>query len=66
MKVVFYSAFDKYMIDAIRSSAFDFLLKPYKKHELDLIIHRLIANSMKEADISTNSLSVIFRKRRDF
>ena len=28
--VVFYSAFDKYMIDALRVSAFDFLLKPYQ------------------------------------
>lgn len=28
--VVFYSAFDKYMIDALRASAFDFLLKPYQ------------------------------------
>ena len=26
--VVFYSAFDKYMIEALRASAFDFLLKP--------------------------------------
>ena len=29
--VVFYSAFDKYMIDALRASAFDFLLKPYQQ-----------------------------------
>lgn len=41
MHVVFYSVFDKYMIDALRNSAFDFLLKPYKKEELDNIITRL-------------------------
>ena len=33
--VVFYSAFDKYMIDALRASAFDFLLKPYQQDEFE-------------------------------
>lgn len=41
MRVVFYSGYDRYMMDAIRNAAFDFLLKPYKKEELDAIIHRL-------------------------
>lgn len=27
--VVFYTAYDKYLIDALRASAFDYLLKPY-------------------------------------
>lgn len=40
MCVVFYSAFDKYMIDALRASAFDYLLKPFQKEELDSIIGR--------------------------
>lgn len=40
-KVVFYSAFSDYMIDAIRQSAFDFLVKPYKQSELRTIIDRL-------------------------
>ena len=39
--VVFYSAFDRYMIDALRLSAFDFLLKPYQLKELDSIINRV-------------------------
>jgi two-component system LytT family response regulator len=39
--VVFYSAFDKYMIDALRASAFDFLLKPYHQEELELIVGRI-------------------------
>ena len=39
--VVFYSAFDKYMIDALRSSAFDYLLKPYQPEELRSIIDRV-------------------------
>lgn len=41
MCVVFYSAFDKYMIDALRASAFDYLLKPFQKKELDNIIKRI-------------------------
>ncbi len=39
--VVFYSAFDKYMIDALRASAFDFLLKPYQQEELDVVAGRI-------------------------
>jgi two-component system LytT family response regulator len=38
--VVFYSAFDKYLIDALRASAFDYLLKPYQTDELEQIIER--------------------------
>lgn len=41
MCVVFYSAFDKYMIDALRASAFDFLLKPYQPEELSYIMGRV-------------------------
>lgn len=39
--VVFYSAFDKYLIDALRASAFDYLLKPYMQEELGDIISRI-------------------------
>lgn len=40
MHVVFYTAYDKYLLDAIRASAFDYLLKPYKLKELDDLITR--------------------------
>ncbi|MGM9688384.1 MAG: LytR/AlgR family response regulator transcription factor [Alloprevotella sp.] len=40
-KVVFYSAYSDYMLDAIRQSAFDFLLKPYKQSELRTVVERL-------------------------
>lgn len=42
--VVFYSAFDKYIIDALRASAFDYLLKPYQIAELDTIVGRVRQN----------------------
>lgn len=41
LMVVFYSAFDKYMIDALRASAFDFLLKPYLPEEFDVVVARV-------------------------
>ncbi|WP_293711383.1 response regulator transcription factor [uncultured Parabacteroides sp.] len=41
MHIVFYTAYDKYLLDAIHASAFDYLLKPYKLKELDNLIIRL-------------------------
>lgn len=41
MLVVFYSAFDKFIIDALRSAAFDFLIKPYQPEELECVVGRL-------------------------
>lgn len=43
-KVVFFSAFSHYMLDAIRHSAFDYLLKPYKQSELQDVSTRLISD----------------------
>lgn len=48
MKVVFYTAYDKYMIYAIRESAFDYLLKPFEEQDLQDILERFIRQ--KEAD----------------
>lgn len=52
--VVFYSAFNKYMIDALRASAFDFLLKPYQQEELELVVGR-IRQKMEGGDGSSSS-----------
>lgn len=46
IRVVFYTAFSGYMLDAIRHAAFDFLLKPYKKDELEAVVDKII----KECD----------------
>lgn len=40
MKVVFYTSYDKYLLQALRESAFDFLLKPFEPKELEVIIER--------------------------
>lgn len=38
--IVFYTAFDKYLIQALRESAFDYILKPVKPEELKNVIDR--------------------------
>ena len=48
MKVVVYTAYDKYMIQAIRESAFDYLLKPFEEQDLQDILERFVRQ--KEAD----------------
>ena len=42
MRVVFYTAYDKYMIQAIRESAFDYLLKPFLPTDLTEILNRFV------------------------
>ena len=58
MHVVFYSAFDRYMLDALRASAFDYLLKPYQPDELKQIINRV----RKKIDINTNNFEQSMRR----
>ena len=41
MKIVFYTAHDRYVIDALRAKAFDFLLKPVEPAELQTVLSRL-------------------------
>lgn len=52
---VFYSAFDKYMIGALRASAFDFLLKPYQPEEFNVVVTRIkqkLSAKKKDMDAS--------------
>ena len=42
--VVFYTAHDRYVLDALRASAFDFITKPYLPEELDAIVLRVKEN----------------------
>lgn len=51
MQVIFYTAYDKYMINAIRESAFDYLLKPIDRTELThftiiLIINKILVKNI--------------------
>lgn len=40
MRIVFYTVYRKYLLDALRASVFDYLEKPYLPEELAAIIHR--------------------------
>ena len=42
MCIVFYTAYNKYVIDAFRNYAFDFLLKPVDPKELKIIMKRFV------------------------
>lgn len=61
MEVVFYTAHPQYMIDAIRVSAFDYLLKPFDKNELDLIVNRFV---QVKSEANSNSITSIQQDAR--
>ena len=54
--VVFYTAFDKYMIQGLRESAFDYMLKPVKTEDLKLVIERY--KQKRKSDQPVNFASV--------
>lgn len=46
MKVVFYTGYDKYLLDALRRQAFDYMLKPPTKDALATIMTRYYENRL--------------------
>lgn len=42
LEVVFYTSHDKYLLNALRESAFDYLLKPYAEEDLNAIVERFL------------------------
>ncbi|MGE0079260.1 MAG: LytR/AlgR family response regulator transcription factor [Bacteroidales bacterium] len=48
MQVVFYTAYDKYLLDALRESAFDFMLKPFNQEELNQVMERFFASMSRK------------------
>jgi two-component system, LytTR family, response regulator len=61
MQVVFYTAYDKYLLDAIHESAFDYLLKPFEKESLDQVLIRYFEHKKKEQKKNSfvNSLTLL-------
>lgn len=68
MQVVFYSAYEKYLLEALRESAFDYLLKPYTKPELQLVMERFFSCTTKKKDFSSvmDAISNIIPENRTF
>lgn len=58
MRVVFYTAHDKYMINALRNSAFDFLLKPIDRKEFEIVISRFLLDN-ETKPVVTEKMPVI-------
>jgi two-component system LytT family response regulator len=52
-KVVFYTAYDKYIIDALRQSAFDYLVKPVEINELKEVLGRYKSSILQTATVDT-------------
>jgi two-component system, LytTR family, response regulator len=48
MQVVFYTAYEKYLLNALRASAFDYLLKPFDIGDLDVVMDRFFEQMQKE------------------
>ena len=55
LAVVFHTACDKYGVQALRESAFDYLLKPFKMNELKATIYRFIDQRGKDRSGFYNS-----------
>ena len=64
VSIVFYSAYEKYMIDAIRVSAFDYLLKPYTEEELDALICRVREKGAIDPGVIWRSLTELLEDSR--
>ena len=55
-KVVFYTGYNKYMLDAIRRQASDYLLKPIQASDLSTIMNRYYENRLSNIrTVATNS-----------
>lgn len=68
MRVIFYTAYEKYLLEALRESAFDYLLKPYEENEFQKVITRYLATSNANPEFGRllNSLSSLLPQNRTF
>lgn len=55
-KVIFVTAYDRYMLHAIKVSAFDYLIKPVDKDELISSVERLQNLEVQEQEYSVNTV----------
>ena len=59
MHVIFYTAFEKYLLEALRISAFDYLMKPFEQDEIKSVIKRFFNHVTKEKKPGVNNYSRI-------
>ena len=65
VKVVFYTAHDKYLKEALRASAFDYLQKPYMFDELKTIMDRFRLETPKNNDTFEQSFNKLLRQDKN-
>ncbi|MDT8400580.1 MAG: response regulator transcription factor [Bacteroidales bacterium] len=64
--VIFVTAYEKYAVQAIRKAAFDYLLKPVDKIELDMVIKRLREYYAKnDASVDNKLVSILTHREKD-
>jgi two-component system LytT family response regulator len=59
LQVIFYTAYEKYLLEALRISAFDFLLKPYEQEEIQLVLNRFFKQGIKEQTTGSFQNSIV-------
>lgn len=52
LRVVFYTAHSKYLIDAVRNQAYDYLMKPVEPAELKSLFRRMITEDAARAEMT--------------
>lgn len=57
MSVIFYTSYEKYILQALRMQAFDFLLKPVSKNELMLVLNRYYLNQKNVQPVSNVNIN---------
>jgi len=65
IKVVFYTAHNKYLKEALRASAFDYLQKPYMFDELKTIMDRYRLDKPKNIDTFDQSFNKLLRQDKN-
>lgn len=69
LRVVFYTSYEKYLLEALRESAFDYLLKPFTEEDLKVVMSRFFSFMENDSALSYSldeSLSKVLPDKQMF